>query len=593
MKIADYLKRYDRIFIDISVFKSSHAPDLITNLYSLNTPLKEEKPRIIILSSTLKGLEKRYSKRYKELLELSNLNILYHRDFPSNHYEIIFEKYTSKYTLLLITQDENSAKKVIDHNKYPEKSKHKDVVYLADNGELTAYQFDKVFDEDSIIDIKSRQQPFTDKYLIKPKQFSGIEKYDKRLNHSLPQVNDVLKSAKYGSITLIKELGSGGEGIVYEIDKPNLVCKIYRRDKLSRHKEEKINLLISNPLKDPLIAYPLDRVTFKNNQFVGYIMNKVTGKNISTFFFLKLSARDYESWNKADLVKLCLSVLSSIKSIHTHNLLLGDINGGSFLVKSPEEAYLVDVDSVQVEKYPCPVGRPEFTPPELLGNKTYREFFRTFQNEYYTVAILLFRIMMLGLLHTQVKKDTDDLKELKSTLMHSNINQGPFEFYLEEFKTKRTQADLHHALWSQLPGYIKSAFYNTFHTDGTYSKIGTRLSIDDWYQLFSAYESHLENGTLEKRALSALSLYPTEIIPYDLMNIPMMTKETFYISSTTMEDAVNMAFDKVNDEMFKHKFHKKVLQALKHKGRFQHRKISAEITQNIGVLKNIHFEVNR
>ena len=77
------------------------------------------------------------------------------------------------------------------------------------------------------------------------------------------------------------------------------------------------------------------------------------------------------------------------------NIIIGDINPLNILVKSPTEVYFVDTDSYQVENYPCPVGTIEFTPPELQG-KNYETFLRSFENEYFAIATLVFMILLPG-----------------------------------------------------------------------------------------------------------------------------------------------------------------------------------------------------
>ena len=60
-----------------------------------------------------------------------------------------------------------------------------------------------------------------------------------------------------------------------------------------------------------------------------------------------------------------MNILSAVNLLHKHNVLLGDISGSNILVTDQCETFIVDTDSFQIEGHPCPVGNPEFTPPEI------------------------------------------------------------------------------------------------------------------------------------------------------------------------------------------------------------------------------------
>lgn len=85
---------------------------------------------------------------------------------------------------------------------------------------------------------------------------------------------------KNGSTYSVKEerLGKGGEGSIHEIEHmPEYVAKIFKPDKRSLEREEKIcNMTMNNMSEDVLqcITWPLD-VLYDENDFVGYVMKRV------------------------------------------------------------------------------------------------------------------------------------------------------------------------------------------------------------------------------------------------------------------------------------------------------------------------------
>ena len=118
------------------------------------------------------------------------------------------------------------------------------------------------------------------------------------------------------------------------------------------------------------------------------------GYSIQSSIFRKpLFMKKLPHWTKADLVQCAITILYKIKYLHDNNILIGDINPNNFLVVSPQEVYLVDTDSFQINDLPCPVGFPLFTAPEIhqlhrQGKfSDYSEIMRTRKNEYFAVAL--------------------------------------------------------------------------------------------------------------------------------------------------------------------------------------------------------------
>jgi DNA-binding helix-hairpin-helix protein with protein kinase domain len=79
---------------------------------------------------------------------------------------------------------------------------------------------------------------------------------------------------------------------------------------------------------------------------------------------------------------------------------MGDINEGNILVTSRALVSLIDTDSYQVRDengtvYRCPVGKPEFTPPELQG-VPFDQVDRQPEHDYFGLGVLIFLLLMEG-----------------------------------------------------------------------------------------------------------------------------------------------------------------------------------------------------
>ena len=196
-------------------------------------------------------------------------------------------------------------------------------------------------------------------------------------------------------IVLGKKIASGGEGTIYATN-TEYVAKIYKPKNLTRHRYEKLKLMLSHPIKQEGICWPVAMLYNENKEFVGFLMPAAKGKTLQTGIFLtEPFKKNYPDWKKRDLVELSLTILKKIVYLHSHNIIMGDLNPANILFVSPKEVYFVDVDSWQMEDFPCHVGTINYTAPEIQG-KRYETFLRTLGNENFAVATLLFMLMLPG-----------------------------------------------------------------------------------------------------------------------------------------------------------------------------------------------------
>ncbi|WP_062106073.1 CFI-box-CTERM domain-containing protein [Bacillus niameyensis] len=320
--------------------------------------------------------------------------------------------------------------------------------------------------------------------------------------NKLPEAGDYVQTDKKRRVHLRKQLGSGGEGTVYATDDKNVVAKIYKREKVTVEKHEKLKLMVSKPIQKEGICYPIDILYNEYNEFIGYTMPKAEGKELKHFLFIpkKVFENRHPNWTRKDLVKLSLTILEKIDYLQKRNIILGDINPFNILVVSPEEVYLVDVDSNQVEGFPCPVGTDNYTAPEIQG-KNFKDFLRTFGNEYFAVATLVFSILFLGKSpYSQTGGDTNA----------ENIKSMDFPYtYGQEERAENTPKGQWRYIWSNLPYRVKKAFYQTFQKGQPHANESDRLKTEDWIQIMKKYFSDLDSGRLVQQDEIANDVFPS------------------------------------------------------------------------------------
>ncbi|WP_406037381.1 zinc-ribbon domain containing protein [Succinimonas sp.] len=362
----------------------------------------------------------------------------------------------------------------------------------------------------------------------------------------LPGVNSVVY-ADQSEITLTSEISRGGEGIIYSTN-TEYVAKIYKSGLLTEQKIKKIELLLSKKLKYEGICFPCSALYNQYHEFVGYLMPRASGKELQRSLFIKpLFLQNFPNWQKIDLVKLCITILLKIRYLHQHGIIMGDINPMNILVVSPEEVYFVDTDSYQVNNFPCPVGTINYTAPEIQ-RKEYRTFLRTFGNEHFAVATLLFMIMMPGKPPYSQQGGGDAI---------SNIINMDFSYPLGGESNGKTPDGPWRFIWSHLLYKLKEAFYETFKKDGKYSTEDTRLNVLEWLSIFKNYKKAIETGLMDKDTMS-LTLFPTRYKIYiteDGEKVIHKSKNTgyerkcsqcgyvFQITEKDIEDCINNGKD--------------------------------------------------
>src|SRR5437867_7345061 len=209
----------------------------------------------------------------------------------------------------------------------------------------------------------------------------------------------VVYTAAGRQVELAAELGKGGEGSIYGIPSRPLECaKIYDKP-LPPDDFRKLQLMVESPPRDPAydsrkhrsIAWPtvLLFADNKGSGCVGFVMPKID-VNVFKKALSYLDPSDRRrlwggSFTWRGLFVVARNVASAVAAIHEQGYCIGDLNESNILISPITLITLIDCDSFQVRDpksgrvYRCPVGKGEYTAPELQG-KSYRDVDRTPQS---------------------------------------------------------------------------------------------------------------------------------------------------------------------------------------------------------------------
>ena len=339
----------------------------------------------------------------------------------------------------------------------------------------------------------------------------------------------------------------GGEGTVYEIENlPGRVAKIYNDKHCTSRTREKIRLMVRDRLNYNGIRFPLEVLNTGRGEFTGFVMERAKGRNLGELFIPQSEfEKEFPGWKKADLVKLCISILKRIRYLHDHDVLMGDINPNNIMFVSPDEVYFIDTDSFQYGAFPCRVGTEDYVAPELQG-KDLGTVMRTQGNENFAVATLLFMILMNGKQPYAHQGGTQSAADIRAGIFPYGAGERAVPGNVWELQP----VGLWRYIWSHLTFDLKNAFIDTFRQDGRHNTESTRYPVSKWLGLMYAYNTALPEMAA-KDPMSA-EIFPTREkmsreINYRTCSICHETKpENLFYDESTCKDC----HEKVRGEIY-------------------------------------------
>ena len=408
---------------------------------------------------------------------------------------------------------------------------------ISEEDKILLQNYMKDYKRPEIKEVKKEAQPIPEKPVMPQTKYHVIPAVEKTeipdenmiKIGEIPQSNEevyvcpISPTEAKSSIVLGKRIDDGGrEGAIYETNRSGYAAKIYNKDHCTRHRKEKIDMLIKLGAKPeekfyyPGIIFPERILLNFDNEFVGYLMKYAPGTKLS---YILSSPEELKkvipNADKRSMVKLARKILDKIKFLHDHDILIGDLNLENILVKSQDEVYFVDTDSYQVGRYPSPVWTDSFLAPEIYAKFDSGEyakdekFMRTQGNELFSVAVLLFNLMMMG---------KNPYAHKGGGTPEENIKSGIFPYYkkdqVDEIKALKEYdkiPDGMGAIWSHIYSKVRGAFWDTFHRNGTHNRENTRYYVEEWIAFFGEYDNLLKKRLVNENNGDPMDndLYPT------------------------------------------------------------------------------------
>ncbi|AZI45262.1 hypothetical protein EHF33_20365 (plasmid) [Deinococcus psychrotolerans] len=206
------------------------------------------------------------------------------------------------------------------------------------------------------------------------------------------------------AVVLARTLGRGGQGTVYAVlGRRDTVAKIYLNppDQQTARKLDALAKTSDTQLLS-VSAWPQSVLKDHTGKVQGFVMPLVDASDFQELHMLYRIAARRQSFPNVDgrfLVHVARNVARGFAVLHMHGHLMGDVSSRNVMVSRGGTVRFIDTDSFQIklgsETYPCPVGTPEFTPPELQG-KALGKLLRTADHDLFGLASLIFHLLFDG-----------------------------------------------------------------------------------------------------------------------------------------------------------------------------------------------------
>jgi DNA-binding beta-propeller fold protein YncE len=229
-----------------------------------------------------------------------------------------------------------------------------------------------------------------------------------------------LTTQSNGAVLPGKKLAVGGQGEVYAaVSRRGLVFKRYLPATLDGDPSLERRLRVMTEHRPAAwreadsghmaLAWPSD-IVLDDGRFAGFLMPKVDmGETVGLHRITnptdRLAATGATAWTRGFnwryLVATGANLAHAVNVLHEAGVVIGDFNESNVRVWRQARVTLLDCDSMQVtdpesgERFLCHVGRPEFTPPELM-NADWRTTFRHPSSDLFALAVHLYQLLLEG-----------------------------------------------------------------------------------------------------------------------------------------------------------------------------------------------------
>ena len=224
-------------------------------------------------------------------------------------------------------------------------------------------------------------------------------------------------------------LAHGGEGFVYKLSiNPHYLIKVCKDETLKHSRKQSAfcdrldaMLALEECRKADFLAWPQMSVFDVNRKVIGFVMPRANGRTLRALYAPCQVKRFFPGWDRLQVTKVALNLVNAVQMLARHRVLVNDFNPDNFLIDMQGKVTLIDCDSFQIpgagEKQNTFLTRtftPEYTAPELLFKPELFNCERTPEQVRFSLAVVVYMILMSGLHPYAQCGGSDPVENLKS-----------------------------------------------------------------------------------------------------------------------------------------------------------------------------------
>lgn len=300
-----------------------------------------------------------------------------------------------------------------------------------------------------------------------------------------------LKLASGGSIKVLKELGRGGQGIVYlcEYNKQKYALKWYTQsypDTFYKNLEQ--NIANGSPNKSFL--WPI-AITEKQLGSFGYVMNLIPS-NYYDFGDILLAKSKFKTLNAC--ITSAFQICEGFYDLHLKGYSYQDLNDGNFFMDTQTGNVLIcDNDNITAQGDNLGIaGKMRYMAPEIvLGEKPDK------YSDYFSLSVILFMLFFKN--HPLEGNATLSAPCMTEVYEKKFFGTEPIFIFDRDNKTNRPVNGVHHnviRLWPEFPSFFKEFFEEAF-SKVCFKDKTKRPLVSKWQKILVELRNNLlidENG---------------------------------------------------------------------------------------------------
>ena len=293
-------------------------------------------------------------------------------------------------------------------------------------------------------------------------------------------VGDILYTDDNEQVTLTSLISTGAEGLVFCTQQSKWVAKVYHKGGITPLRWYKLMKMRTLEIDADNICWPYRLLFSREHIPVGYLMKKASGTTISRAFDGPDAMEKYfPAWTRLHVVDSALSFLRIMDYLHLRGVIVGDIQLKNAMIEDEEHLYLIDIDSIQYQDLPCPVGTEEFTRPELW-DKSFVSFLRRPQDEDYSIAILVFSMLFCGQ-HPYAQRNGLEM-------LRDEMEVRSFPYTVDNSENERIPLGGYDKIWDALTPELKDMFVRTFKNGELFDSVEWTIALETYREKLASHE---------------------------------------------------------------------------------------------------------